>query len=224
MAKNKQKKFREVGSFDNCFFLSFEGSKENGLPLKGKWHNEFFRNENPIVLELGCGKGEYTIGLAKRYPDKNFIGVDIKGNRIWTGAKTAINDKMYNVAFLRTRIDFIEACFAANEVSEIWITFPDPQPQKTRVRKRLTNMMFINRYRNIMIKGGIINLKTDSEPFYDFSREIIKENKLIELDATNDLYADPTKRDEELTNIKTYYEKLFSDKGFKICYLKYKLE
>lgn len=224
MAKNKQKKFREVDSFDNCFFLSFEESKENGLSLKGKWHKEFFRNENPIVLELGCGKGEYTIGLAKRYPDKNFIGVDIKGNRIWTGAKTAIDDKMNNVAFVRTRIDFIEACFAANEVSEIWITFPDPQPQKTRVRKRLTNMMFINRYRNIMVKGGIITLKTDSEPFYDFSREIIQENKLIELDATNDLYADPSLRDEALTNIKTYYEKLFSEKGFKICYLKYKLE
>lgn len=224
MAKNKQKKFREVDSFDNCFFLSFEESRENGLSLKGKWHTQFFRNNNPIVLELGCGKGEYTVGLAKRFPDKNFIGVDIKGNRIWTGAKIAIDEKMNNVAFVRTRIDFIEACFATNEVSEIWITFPDPQPQKTRVRKRLTNMMFINRYRNIMVKGGIINLKTDSEPFYDFSREVIQENKLIELDATNDLYADPTLRDEVLTNIKTYYEKLFSEKGFKICYLKYKLE
>jgi tRNA (guanine-N7-)-methyltransferase len=224
MAKNKIKKFKEVDSFNNCFFLSFEESKENGLPLKGKWHKEFFKNENPIVLELGCGKGEYTIGLAKRSPDKNFIGIDIKGNRIWTGAKTAVDEKMSNVAFVRTRIDFIEACFGANEVSEIWITFPDPQPQKTRVRKRLTNMMFINRYKNIMVKGGIINLKTDSEPFYNFSREVINENKLIELDATNDLYADTTIRDEALTNIKTYYEKLFSDKGFKICYLKYKLE
>ncbi len=224
MAKNKIKKFREVDSFDNCFFLSFEESKENGLPLKGKWHKDFFKNENPIVLELGCGKGEYTIGLAKRYANKNFIGVDIKGNRIWTGAKTAIDEKMDNVAFVRTRIDFIEACFSANEVSEIWITFPDPQPQKTRVRKRLTNIMFVNRYKNIMVKGGIINLKTDSEPFYDFSREVIQENKLIELDATNDLYAVGSLRDEALTNIKTYYEKLFSEKGFKICYLKYKLE
>jgi len=224
MAKNKQKKFREVDSFDNCFFLSFEESKEKGFSLKGKWHKEFFKNENPIVLELGCGKGEYTIGLAQRFPDKNFIGVDIKGNRIWTGAKTAVDNKMNNVAFLRTRIDFIESCFSENEISEIWITFPDPQPQKTRVRKRLTNMMFINRYKNIMVKGGIINLKTDSEPFYDFSREVIQENKLIELDATNDLYADASLRDEALTNIKTYYEKLFSEKGFKICYLKYKLE
>jgi tRNA (guanine-N7-)-methyltransferase len=159
--------------------------------------------------------------LAKRYPDKNFIGVDIKGNRIWTGAREAVDSKMNNVAFVRTRIDFIEACFAKDEVSEIWITFPDPQPQKTRERKRLTNMMFINRYRNVLKKGGIVNLKTDNEPFYDFSREVIKENNLQELDATNDLYANVGLRDEALTTIKTHYEKLFSDKGFKICYLKY---
>jgi tRNA (guanine-N7-)-methyltransferase len=221
MAKRKLKKFAEVSSFDNCFFLSFEQSREEGLPLKGKWHKEFFKNDNPIVLELGCGKGEYTVGLAKRYPDKNFIGVDIKGNRIWTGAREAVDSKMNNVAFVRTRIDFIEACFAKDEVSEIWITFPDPQPQKTRERKRLTNMMFINRYRNVLKKGGVVNLKTDNEPFYDFSREVIKENNLQELDATNDLYANVGLRDEALTTIKTHYEKLFSDKGFKICYLKY---
>jgi tRNA (guanine-N7-)-methyltransferase len=221
MAKRKLKKFAEVSSFDNCFFLSFEQSREEGLPLKGKWHKEFFKNDNPIVLELGCGKGEYTVGLAKRYPNKNFIGVDIKGNRIWTGAREAVDSKMNNVAFVRTRIDFIEACFAKDEVSEIWITFPDPQPQKTRERKRLTNMMFINRYRNVLKKGGAVNLKTDNEPFYDFSREVIKQNNLQELDATNDLYANVGLRDEALTTIKTHYEKLFSDKGFKICYLKY---
>lgn len=221
MAKRKLKKFAEVSSFDNCFFLSFEQSREEGLPLKGKWNKEFFKNDNPIVLELGCGKGEYTVGLAKRYPNKNFIGVDIKGNRIWTGAREAVDSKMSNVAFVRTRIDFIEACFAKDEVSEIWITFPDPQPQKTRERKRLTNMMFINRYRNVLKKGGSVNLKTDNEPFYDFSREVIKDNNLQELDATNDLYANVGLRDEALTTIKTHYEKLFSDKGFKICYLKY---
>ena len=221
MAKRKLKKFAEVSSFDNCFFLSFEQSREEGLPLKGKWNKEFFKNDNPIVLELGCGKGEYTVGLAKRYPNKNFIGVDIKGNRIWTGAREAVDSKMSNVAFVRTRIDFIEACFAKDEVSEIWITFPDPQPQKTRERKRLTNMMFINRYRNVLKKGGAVNLKTDNEPFYDFSREVIKDNNLQELDATNDLYANVGLRDEALTTIKTHYEKLFSDKGFKICYLKY---
>ena len=156
MAKRKLKKFAEVNSFDNCFFLSFEDSKKNGLSLKGKWHKEFFKNENPIVLELGCGKGEYTIGLAQRFPDKNFIGVDIKGNRIWTGARTAVDEKMNNVAFVRTRIDFIEACFSLNEVSEIWITFPDPQPQKTRVRKRLTNMIniiLVKRFRTRVFCG-----------------------------------------------------------------------
>jgi tRNA (guanine-N7-)-methyltransferase len=223
MAKRKLKKFAEVSAFDNCFFLSFEDSRAEGLSLKGKWNKEYFKNDNPIIVELGCGKGEYTIGLAKRFPDKNFIGVDIKGNRIWTGAKTAIEHKMNNVAFIRTRIDFIEACFAENEVTEIWITFPDPQPQKSRTRNRLTHTMFINRYKKVVKDGGFVNLKTDNEPFYDFTKETVAENKLQLMDATNDLYADTMQRDEALTNIKTYYEKKFSDLGFKICYLRFKL-
>jgi tRNA (guanine-N7-)-methyltransferase len=223
MAKRKLKKFAEVSAFDNCFFLSFEDSRAEGLPLKGKWNKEYFKNDNPIIVELGCGKGEYTIGLAKRFPDKNFIGVDIKGNRIWTGAKTAIESNMNNVAFIRTRIDFIEACFAENEATEIWITFPDPQPQKSRIRNRLTHTMFINRYKKVVKDGGFVNLKTDNEPFYEFTKETVAENKLQLMDATNDLYADTTQRDEALTNIKTYYEKKFSDLGFKICYLKFKL-
>ena len=223
MAKRKLKKFAEVNSFGNCFFLSFDESRAEGLPLKGKWHSNYFKNNNPIVLELGCGKGEYTVGLAERYPDKNFIGVDIKGNRIWTGAKTAVDNKMNNVAFVRTRIDFIDTCFADNEVNEIWITFPDPQPLKSRIRNRLTNMMFINRYKKILGDGGIINLKTDNEPFYDFTKEVIAENKMELLDATNDLYADINIRDEALTSIKTHYEKMFSKKGFKICYLKFRV-
>ena len=223
MAKRKLKKFAEVSSFKNCFFLSFENSKTEGLALKGKWNKEYFRNEQPIVLELGCGKGEYTVGLAQRFPDKNFIGVDIKGNRIWTGAKTAIENQMDNVAFIRTRIDFIESCFSEQEVSEIWITFPDPQPQKTRVRNRLTNRMFINRYKKILKPGGVVNLKTDNKPFYEYTKEVIAENGLTLLDSTNDLYADTLQRDEALTSIKTYYEKKFSEMGFKICYLKFKL-
>jgi tRNA (guanine-N7-)-methyltransferase len=223
MAKRKLKKFAEVSAFDNCFFLSFEDSRAEGLPLKGKWNKEYFKNDNPIIVELGCGKGEYTVGLAKRFPDKNFIGVDIKGNRIWTGAKTALESKLNNVAFIRTRIDFIEACFAENEVTEIWITFPDPQPQKSRIRNRLTHRMFINRYKKVVKDGGVVNLKTDNEPFYEFTKETVAENKLQLLDATNDLYADTTQRDEALTSIKTYYEKKFSDLGFKICYLKFQL-
>ncbi len=223
MAKRKLKKFAEVNSFDNCFFLSYEASKAEGLSLKGKWHNNYFKNNNPIVLELGCGKGEYTVGLAQRYPDKNFVGVDIKGNRIWTGAKAAVENKMNNVAFIRTRIDYIDRCFATDEVDEIWITFPDPQPQKTRARNRLTNMMFIDRYKKFLKKGGSIHLKTDNEPFYNFTREIVTENKMELVDATNNLYADTIQWDEEITAIKTYYEKKFSEMGFKICYLKFKV-
>lgn len=223
MAKRKLKKFAEVNTFNNCFFLSYETSKAEGLPLKGKWHSNYFKNNNPIVLELGCGKGEYTIGLARRFPDKNFIGVDVKGNRIWTGAKTAVENKMSNVAFIRTRIDYIDSCFSENEVDEIWITFPDPQPQKTRVRSRLTNMMFINRYKKFLKKNGSIHLKTDNEPFYDYTREVISENNFQLIDATNNLYADTTIRDEALTSIKTYYEKKFSEMGFNICYLQFQL-
>lgn len=223
MGKNKLKKFAAVSTFENCFFLSFEQSRAEGLPLKGKWRKEYFKNEHPIVLELGCGKGEYSVGLAGRFPEKNFIGVDLKGNRIYIGAKAALDHKMKNVAFIRTRIDFIEACFASGEIDEIWITFPDPQLQKTRTRARLTNPMFLNRYKNILKPNGIVNLKTDSEPFYDYTREIVKELKLEELDHTNDLYGDALQRDEVLTSIKTYYEKKFSEKGFKICYLKFRL-
>lgn len=223
MPKRKLMKFEQVSAFENCFYLPFEQSRNGGLPLKGKWNRDYFKNSNPIVLELGCGKGEYTVGLAKRYPGKNFIGVDIKGNRIWTGAKEALENKMGNVAFIRTRIDFIESCFAEGEVDEIWITFPDPQPLKTTVRQRLTNKIFLDRYKNILVKDGIVNLKTDNAPFYEYSREVIRENNIAELDATGDLYADPALRDEALTTIRTYYEKLFSDKGYKICYLKFRL-
>lgn len=223
MAKRKLKKFAEVSAFNNCFFLSFEQSRAEGLTLKDKWNKEYFKNDNPIVVELGCGKGEYTVGLAKRYPDKNFIGVDIKGNRIWTGAKAAIEGNLNNVAFIRTRIDFIESCFSNGEVDEIWITFPDPQPQKTRVRNRLTNAMFIARYKNILKPGGTVHLKTDNKPFYEYTLEVIAENNLKLLDATDDLYATVGERDEALTNIKTYYEKKFSEMGFKICYLKFQL-
>ncbi len=223
MAKRKLKKFAEVAAFDNCFFLSFEDSRADGLALKGNWNKNYFGNDHPIVVELGCGKGEYTVGLAKRFPEKNFIGVDIKGNRIWTGAKTAMDNKMNNVAFIRTRIDFIEACFNEKEVAEIWITFPDPQPQKSRIRNRLTHSMFLRRYKNILKDKGYINLKTDNEPFYQFTKEMIEENKLKLIDATADLYADTQPREEALTTIKTYYEKKFSDLGFKICYLRFQL-
>ncbi|MFI5140846.1 MAG: tRNA (guanosine(46)-N7)-methyltransferase TrmB [Bacteroidia bacterium] len=219
---NKLEKFAEFDTFENCTFLPFEKIKERH-PLSGKWKQEFFKNENPIVLELGCGKGEYTVGLAQNNHTNNYIGVDIKGNRIWAGAKFATENKMLNVAFVRTRIDFIEYCFAENEIDEIWITFPDPQPNKTRVRKRLTNPMFLNRYKKLLKKGGLVHLKTDSTSFYEYTLEVIAENKLELLYSTNDLYTNNPSGNEELTNIKTYYEQLFSAKGEKIKYCCFKL-
>lgn len=223
MAKRKLYKFAQVDSFNNCFSLSYEQTLKNDFSLKGKWKTNYFKNNHPIILELGCGKGEYTVGLAKRFPEKNFIGVDIKGNRIWTGAKDALENNLTNVAFIRTRIDFIESCFEKNEVDEIWITFPDPQPNKTTIRQRLTNVIFLNRYKNISKENCIVHLKTDNEPFYLYSKEVVNENNLKQLDATNDLYGDGVQREEYLTNIKTYYEKKFSEMGFKICYLKFQL-
>ena len=222
MAKQKLKKFREVGEFDNCFFLSYDEFKGGGIHLKGKWNKDYFKNDNPIVLELGCGKGEYTVGLAERNPNINYVGIDLKGSRIWTGAKEAIENKMDNVAFIRSRVDYIEGCFAKGEVDEIWITFPDPQPQLSRVRGRLTNKMFLDRYKNVLKEGGFINLKTDSTSFYEYTLEVISENKLDLIDSTTNLYLDPNSRPEALTTIKTYYEKKFSDLGFDICFLKFK--
>ena len=218
----KLEKFSDFNSFKNCFTLYFENIKE-GLPLKGKWHSNYFNNQNPIVLELGCGKGEYSVGLAKNNPNKNYIGVDIKGNRIWTGAKEALENKMNNVAFIRTRIDFIEHCFEPGEVSEIWITFPDPQPQKTRERKRLTNMRFIERYRKFLKPGGLVHLKTDSTSLYEYTMEVIRDNKLELLFHTNDLYKNCPPDRKELIEIKTHYEKLFTAKGEDIKYMCYKI-
>ncbi len=219
---SKLEKFAEFDTFKNCFTLHFEHI-EKGLALKGHWHDEYFKNAHDIVLELGCGKGEYTIGLAQNNLLKNFIGVDIKGNRIWSGAKEALEKNMKNVGFLRTRIDFIEYCFGPGEISEIWITFPDPQPQKTRARKRLTHLMFLNRYRKFLKPGGLVHLKTDSTSFYEYTLEVIKENNLSLLFATDDLYLNCPEGRNELTEIKTHYEKLFTSKGEKIKYCCFKL-
>lgn len=219
---NKLEKFADFETFANCSFLPFEEIKQ-GHPLAAKWRSDFFKNQNPIILELGCGRGEYTIGLAKNNPDKNYIGVDVKGNRIWTGAKFALENKMSNVAFIRTRIDFIEHCFAKGEVDEIWLTFPDPQPQKTRTRKRLTNPMFLDRYRKILKPGGVLHLKTDSTSFYEYTLEVVAEQKLELIYSTSDLYINNPSGKEELTSIKTYYEKLFTEKGEKIKYCCFKL-
>jgi len=219
---SKLQKFEEFNSFTNCFTLYFENIS-TGLPLKGKWRENFFKNIHPVVLELGCGRGEYTIGLAENNPGKNYVGVDIKGNRIWTGAKHAIENQLNNVAFVRTRIDFIEHCFGPEEVDEIWITFPDPQPQKTRVRKRLTNPIFLDRYKKFLKPGGVVHLKTDNTGFYEYTLEVIKENNLPLIWHTNDLYKNCPSNRQELITIKTYYEKLFTAKGEDIKYICFKL-
>lgn len=219
---NKLQKFAEFDTFENCSFLPFEQIIE-GHPLAGKWRENYFRNNNPIVLELGCGRGEYTVGLARNNPQKNFIGVDIKGNRIWTGAKYATDHKMKNVAFIRTRVDFIEYCFAEGEVDEIWVTFPDPQPGKSRARKRLTNPLFLNRYKKILKPGGPVHLKTDSTGMYEYTLEVVAELKLPLLYSTADLYKNNPSGQEELITIKTRYEQMFTEKGEKIKYCCFKL-
>ncbi len=231
MAKHKIQHFAEIETFKNVFHQVQRSEKVEDFSLKGNWRESYFKNNNPIVLELGCGKGEYTLGLAENHANKNFIGVDLKGNRIWRGAKTALENAMSNVAFLRTRIENISSCFGPNEVDEIWITFPDPQPQKTRIKKRLTSPQFLNRYKSIVHPKSIIHLKTDSSPLYDYTLEVILENKYTLHQNTNDLYAllnsnqdlVNTNFPKETFSIQTFYEKKFSDKGFKICYLRFTL-
>ena len=221
MAKNKLKRFAAVKEFSNFF----EPKINEAFSLKGKWREDHFKNENPIVLELGCGKGEYSVGLAKHYPQKNFIGVDIKGSRMFVGAEEALGDGMSNVAFLRARIDFITDFFGEGEVDEIWLTFSDPQRKKPR--KRLTSPLFIERYRKILKPGGIVHLKTDSDLLFEYTEEQINENKYDCLELTWDLYGelpeniDPVTRD--IFHIKTHYEKLFTAKGSVIKYCKFKI-
>lgn len=223
MGKNKLKKFSEMESFDFVHQYPFAELQQSGFPLKGKWHSQFFKNDNPIVLELGCGKGEYTVGLARRFADRNFIGVDIKGARMWTGAKQAHADGLANVSFLRTNIELIPHFFAPGEVSEIWITFPDPQMKK--VRKRLTSTRFMNLYRQILSIDGIINLKTDSPFLYTYTKLMTSLNHLpVEVDIP-DLYNSPTPdgAPEGLCEIRTYYEQQWLDRGLTIKYLRWRL-
>jgi tRNA (guanine-N7-)-methyltransferase len=219
---SKQEKFAEVESFKNCFKFHFENITQ-GFELKGKWLSNNFKNNNPIVLELGCGKGEYTIGLAQNNLNKNYIGVDVKGNRIWNGAKIATDTNMQNVSFLRSRIELIDHCFAPNEIDEIWITFPDPQPQKPRARQRLTHPIFLNRYKQFLKPNGLVHLKTDSTSLYEFTLQVIEENKLPLIWHTNNLYQNCPAERKELIEIKTYYETLFTGKGEDIKYILFKL-
>lgn len=224
MGKNKIARFEENRTLPNVIQPTREEAI-NSFQHKGKWA-DFFGNDNPIVLELGCGKGEYSVGLAKSFPSKNFIGIDIKGARFWFGAKEAINDGLNNVAFLRTQIELIEHLFAENEVSEIWITFPDPQIKYRRTKHRLTNPEFLAKYRHILKKDGVIHLKTDSEFLHGYTLGLLQGSGHQVLTAHHDIYgAEEYQPDTPLLkDIRTYYEELFSSKGKTITYIKFKLK
>ncbi len=221
MGKDKLRRFAENLTFE-CFVQpDFEDIFQKEHPLKGHWNSDFFHNDNPIVLELGCGKGEYTVALAERYPEKNFIGIDIKGARMWRGAKTVTETGMKNAGFLRTRIEFIRSFFAAGEISEIWITFPDPQLKTRRAKKRLTAPMFLEHYATMLRPEGVIHLKTDSQHLYHYTQAVIGHFGLERKVANNDIYG--TGYADERLSVKTAYETMFLDRGLPITYTQFSL-
>ena len=213
MGKDKLRRFAEVDTFSNVVQL------DAGKPFKGKWAAEFFKNNNPVVLELACGKGEYTVNLGRLFPQKNFIGIDYKGNRIWRGAKTALEDGVTNVGFLRIQIETILEYFGDGEIDEIWITFPDPQPQVSREKKRLTSPRFLEKYKQILKHKGHVNLKTDNDGLHAYTSEKIDELGLNLHIKTEDLYN--SEHADEVLSIKTYYEKKYLQDNKNINYLKF---
>jgi tRNA (guanine-N7-)-methyltransferase len=220
MGKDKIRRFAAIKTYQNVF----EPVIGEEYPMKGRWKDTLFKNQNPIVLELGCGKGEYTVGMARVYQNKNFIGIDIKGSRMYIGATEAIEESLHNVAFLRTKIDFITDCFEANEVDEIWLTFSDPQPKKPN--KRLTSSVFIDRYRKLLKPGGIIHLKTDADLLFEFTLKEIAANNYHLVYASHDIYHLNNQLNEnliEILKIKTHYEKLFAAKGSIIKYCSFRV-
>jgi len=221
LGKDKLKRFAEIKTFKNVIEPVTEEARNTTHFLKGKWGSDFFENSNPIILELGCGKGEYSVNLGKLYPSINFIGIDIKGARLWRGAKEVIDEGIKNVGFLRTRIEWIESFFAKDEVSEIWITFPDPQPTRRREKKRLTSPLFLNRYRKMLIPDGIIHLKTDNKELHDYTLEVLKYNNAKIIESTSDLYNSNIQ--SPVLSIKTFYENKFLEKDVKITYIKFKI-
>lgn len=210
-----------MGSYDNVIQPEIEDVSGKDHPIKGRWNQDLFKNGNPITIELGCGKGEYTVGLANNFPQNNFIGIDIKGARMWRGAKTSNEQKLPNVAFLRTRIEFINSFFSSDEVDEIWITFPDPHPGGRNSNKRLTSPWFLNSYRLFLKDKGLIHLKTDNKELYDFTCKVLSHNNVETIISTNDLY---TEKIDNILSIRTHYEKIFLDAGLKINYLSFRLD
>lgn len=219
--KDKLRKFRENETFENLLQPTTAEVFQKDHPMKGNWGEKMFGNNNPIILELGCGKGEYTIALAEKFPQNNYIGVDIKGARLWKGAKYATEKSLKNVAFLRTRIEFIDSIFAQGEVSEIWLTFSDPQPNKPR--KRLSSPLFLERYSHILKEDGIIHLKTDSQLLHEYTLETIESENHFLLEANNDIYGTNRAENDDILSVKTFYEKQFLAKGMAITYAKWRL-
>lgn len=221
-SKNKIKRFKENETFANVLQPERSELIAKRFPLKGAWQKDFFKNHGDIVLELGCGKGEYTLALAEAFPDKNFVGIDIKGARMWRGAKTALEKNMQNVAFLRTQIELIENAFAENEVSEIWVTFPDPQIKFKRTKHRLTNSDFLQKYARVLRPGGLIHLKTDSEFLHGYTLGLLQglghEIVYAHHHIYNHLEIPPL-----LTSVQTFYEKQFLEQGKPITYICFKL-
>ncbi len=223
MGKGKLAKFADMESYENVFQYPYSVVEHVPFDMKGKWHEQYFHNQNPIVLELGCGKGEYTVELAKLYPQMNFIGVDIKGARMWTGATQALNEGLSNVAFLRTNIEIIDRFFAEDEVQEIWLTFSDPQMKNPR--KRLTSTYFMERYRKFLVDGGVIHLKTDSNFLFTYTALMVEKNRLPVIEQTDDLYHSShlSPLTSHLLSIQTYYESMWIARGLNIKYLKWQL-
>ena len=221
-SKNKLKRFRENETFDNVIQPSRDELLDGGFPYKGKWAQEFFKNDHPLVLELGCGKGEYSVALAQANPDKNFVGIDIKGARFWRGAKTAVEQKIENVGFLRAQIELIELAFAKNEVSEIWITFPDPQFKYKRTKHRMTNPEFLQKYKNVLSTDGVVHLKTDSEFMHGYTLGLLQGQGHEIIYAHHDVYKNAYSP-KEVTGIQTFYEKQYLEQGKPITYINFKI-
>lgn len=244
MGKNKLARWNELATFDKVIQPEIDDVSTKDHPVKGTWGKNIFKNNNPIILELGCGKGEYTIGLASRFPDNNYIGIDIKGARMWRGAKTANDQNLINVAFLRTRIEFINSFFSTDEIDEIWITFPDPHPGGKNSNKRLTSPRFLNSYRAFLKNNGLVHLKTDNTELFEYTKRVVSNNNLQIIFTTSDLYSgnfnvnpiisqnkSPSGNlgtidsfQNDILSIRTHYERIFLEKGLKINYLSFKLE
>jgi len=223
LAKRKLQRFAENATFNHFFQPEWE-ELSAGFSLRGKWNDDFFKNDNPIIIEMGCGKGEYTVDLSDKYPERNFIGIDKKGARMWRGAKISNEEDRPNVAFVRIRAENIGMVFGPDEIDEIWITFPEPQPNSPRHSKRFTSPEFIERYRKVLKPGGTIHLKTDNDMFYNYTLDVIKEDGHHLIYNNSDLYANPGDPEvKDVIDVQTHYEKIWLEQGLTIKYLRFRL-